>query len=95
MCSFASPSKFYGEGLKLWRASSSSPLASGFDEQAGVVELVDTRDLKSRDLRVVWVQVPLLVLKSLPSTDGGLFCLLVNFVILNLQINSQKMRCLL
>ena len=39
-----------------------------------MVELVDTRDLKSRALRGVWVQVPLLVLKSSLSKGEGLFC---------------------
>jgi putative endonuclease len=39
-----------------------------------MVELVDTRDLKSRDLRVVWVQVPLLVLKTL-TFMVRVFCL--------------------
>ncbi len=33
------------------------------EKTAGMVELVDTRDLKSRDLRVVRVQVPLLAQK--------------------------------
>ena len=40
-----------------------------------MVELVDTRDLKSRDLRVVWVQVPLLVLKTL-TFIVRVFCLI-------------------
>ena len=46
------------------------PINRNLEDYAGMVELVDTRDLKSRALRGVWVQVPLLVLKSSYSGEG-------------------------